>query len=316
MGVIEAEVERGFAVVTRENAGAMALGLMSPDEFKSKLDMMSATLRRLRELKERALTPGEDYDVVPGTKKLTLLKPGAEKLGMVTMLAPAFHVQRITGDGSKGSPFLTYVVTCRLHRGDTAGPVIAEGVGSCNSNEKKYRYRSAERSCPHCGKVGTVIKGKAEYGGGWLCFAKKGGCGAKFPDDDATIVGQLLGDIEHPDPMDLDNTLLKMAKKRAHVDAVLTGTASSGMFTQDIEETITPEQREDERKRLVESIRSLFDARKVPTPERAEHAKRVWGRPVNLGTLSLAELRSLLDKLEDDPTLAELGGAGDLGADE
>jgi len=35
-------------------------------------------------------------------------------------------------------------------------------------------------SCPRCGVVGSIIKGKAEYGGGYLCFKKKGGCGAKF----------------------------------------------------------------------------------------------------------------------------------------
>jgi hypothetical protein len=35
-------------------------------------------------------------------------------------------------------------------------------------------------ACPVCGVVGAIIKGKPEYGGGWLCFQKKGGCGAKF----------------------------------------------------------------------------------------------------------------------------------------
>jgi len=34
--------------------------------------------------------------------------------------------------------------------------------------------------CPECGVTSAIIKGKEEYGGGWLCFAKKGGCGAKF----------------------------------------------------------------------------------------------------------------------------------------
>lgn len=38
------------------------------------------------------------------------------------------------------------------------------------------------------------------------------------------------------DPYSLSNTLLKMAKKRALVDAVLSSTRSSGIFTQDIEE--------------------------------------------------------------------------------
>jgi len=35
--------------------------------------------------------------------------------------------------------------------------------------------------CPECA-VPAIIKGKEEYGGGWLCYKKKGGCGAKFKD--------------------------------------------------------------------------------------------------------------------------------------
>jgi hypothetical protein len=42
------------------------------------------------------------------------------------------------------------------------------------------------QACPKCGMVGAIIKGKPEYGGGWLCFGKKGGCGAKFDTDQAT----------------------------------------------------------------------------------------------------------------------------------
>jgi len=41
---------------------------------------------------------------------------------------------------------------------------------------------------------------------------------------------------ENPDIADTYNTVLKMGKKRAHVDAVLTATAASDIFTQDIEE--------------------------------------------------------------------------------
>ena len=40
--------------------------------------------------------------------------------------------------------------------------------------------------CPKCGCL-TIIEGKPEYGGGWLCWKNKGGCGAKFTSDpDAT----------------------------------------------------------------------------------------------------------------------------------
>jgi hypothetical protein len=47
------------------------------------------------------------------------------------------------------------------------------------------------------------------------------------------------GKIEHDNPSDYYNTCLKMGKKRALVDAVLTSTAASDIFTQDIEEDPT-----------------------------------------------------------------------------
>ena len=84
--------------------------------------------------------------------------------------------------------------------------------------------------------MATIIKGKAEYGGGWICFAKKGGCGAKFEDNDPAIIAQQLGQMDNPDPYDLANTLVKMSSKRAYVDAALRTTATSGLFTQDLED--------------------------------------------------------------------------------
>ncbi|WNF37185.1 hypothetical protein RJD24_01635 [Bacillaceae bacterium IKA-2] len=42
--------------------------------------------------------------------------------------------------------------------------------------------------------------------------------------------------FQHQDPYTIVNTILKMAKKRALVDAVLSATRSSGIFTQDIED--------------------------------------------------------------------------------
>ena len=43
------------------------------------------------------------------------------------------------------------------------------------------------------------------------------------------------------DPFTIQNTLLKMAKKRALVDAVLSATRSSGLFTQDMEDLELPQ---------------------------------------------------------------------------
>lgn len=47
--------------------------------------------------------------------------------------------------------------------------------------------RKGPTPCPACGTVGAIIVGKPEFGGGWLCFRRKGGCGAKFSMDPATV---------------------------------------------------------------------------------------------------------------------------------
>jgi hypothetical protein len=112
---------------------------------------------------------------------------------------------------------------------------MAEGIGSCNSMEGRYRWRDAKRSCPSCGSA-AIIKGKAEYGGGWVCFKKQGGCGKNFQDGDQSIESQPLGKIENDDPYTLANTILKMAQKRAHVAATLNATGASRIFTQDVED--------------------------------------------------------------------------------
>ena len=58
-----------------------------------------------------------------------------------------------------------------------------------------------------------------------------------------TLVGEGFGSCNsrekshwRKDPLANDNTILKMAKKRAHVDAVLTGLGASNVFTQDLED--------------------------------------------------------------------------------
>lgn len=185
---------------------------------------------------------GVDFGKVPGTgDKPTLLKPGAEKLTTFFGLSKRFTlVEKIedwTGKDHGGEAFFYYLYRCLLYRGDL---LIAECDGSANSWESKYRYRKAERVCPVCGNA-AIIKGKAEYGGGWLCFAKRGGCGAKFKDGDQTIEAQETGRIVNPDPADVVNTLQKMSQKRALVGATLLAVNGSDYFTQDVEDYVDAE---------------------------------------------------------------------------
>ena len=180
---------------------------------------------------------GLDFGVVPGTgSKPSLLKPGDEKLTTFFGLSKRFvivdKVEDWTGKDHGGEAFFYYIYRCQLSRGDL---LIAECDGSANSWESKHRYRKAERVCPNCGQS-AIIKGKEEYGGGWLCFAKKGGCGAKFKNGDATIEAQEVGRVVNPDPADVVNTLQKMAQKRALVGATLLAVNGSDYFTQDVED--------------------------------------------------------------------------------
>jgi hypothetical protein len=109
------------------------------------------------------------------------------------------------------------------------------GEGICTTREKKYGKRQGQRVCPDCDQP-AIIKGKQEYGGGWVCFKKKGGCGNKWPDGAEVIESQTVGEIDNPEIPDLWNTVDKMASKRSRIDAILAVTGASALFTQDLED--------------------------------------------------------------------------------
>jgi hypothetical protein len=117
-----------------------------------------------------------DYGIIKGCVKPSLLKPGAEKLCEIFGFSKQVEILNRIEDWDKG--LFHYEVKVILTN-KRSGVIEAEGIGCCNSREKKFKNQ-----------------------------------------DSFSIV----------------NTLLKMAKKRALVDAVLSATRSSGLFTQDIEE--------------------------------------------------------------------------------
>jgi len=74
-----------------------------------------------------------DFGVIPGTKKPTLLKPGAEKLCRLFSLRPGYQLIHFISDFEQ--PLFFYHYRCTLIRN---GEMVGEGDGSCNSKEKKY----------------------------------------------------------------------------------------------------------------------------------------------------------------------------------
>jgi len=210
--------------------------------------------RMLHDFIADQMVDGMDYGSIPGMEERTdaktgeklppkkvLLKPGAEKFSTLFALRPRFEdvqtVEDWTGGDHNGEQFFYYRVKCSLWRDQE---LVCDADGSCNSMEKKYRYRLAAKKCPTCGKE-TIIKGKKEYGSGWICWKQKGGCGMKFADGEASIENQVSGQIPNPDIADLTNTILKMAQKRALIAAILIAANASDYFTQDIEEEGTDE---------------------------------------------------------------------------
>ena len=169
------------------------------------------------------------YGVIPGTEKPTLYKAGAEKIGLLLHLSPSFD-RTMTQDGNH----LTVLTDCVLTH-SPSGVVIARAGAICTTKETKYAFRQATRKCPECGQP-AIMKSKEEYGGGWYCFTKKGGCNAKFKKDDPKIATQSGDREDNPNLADAYNTVLKMAEKRAYVAATLFGTAASDIYTQDVED--------------------------------------------------------------------------------
>jgi hypothetical protein len=223
-----------------EEISGMA-GALAPVDRSQFMPAMSIELaveryNTITEFVSRVLRRDVDYGMIPGTDKLTLLKPGAEKLTTFFGLSTRFQlIERIedwTGEDHDGEPFFYYLYRCQLYRGEL---LIAESDASCNSRETKYRYREAQRVCPECSQP-AIIKGKEEFGGGWLCFRKKGGCGAKFLVGDQVIESQQVGRVPNPDIADQVNTIQKMGQKRAIVAACLLAVNASEFFTQDVED--------------------------------------------------------------------------------
>lgn len=225
-----ARADHGVAIVAPPATTSRAMIM------KQALTEASEERAILGEYVKKHMVEGSDYGKIPGTDKPTLLKPGAEKLLDLFRCTPEFMLMEKVEDFERG--FFHYVFRARVIFRQT-NTVVAEGYGSANAKEGRYRWRNADLMCPNCNKP-TIIKGKQEYGGGWVCFKKKGGCNSKFDDDATEIVGQPRGKVENDDICTLANTILKMAKKRALVDAAIALARCSDLFTQDVEDFADP----------------------------------------------------------------------------
>lgn len=211
---------------------------------------MQLQVNLIQDILHKVMKQGTHYGVIPGTKTNSLYKPGAEKIMATFRLA----ADPVVEDLSQGSE-VHYRVKVRIL--NSAGDYLGAGVGECSSREEKYAWRA-----PVCDEEFDMTPEMLRR----IKFKK------------------WQGKVEQAkqirtNPADMANTILKMAKKRGLVDAVLTVTAASDIFTQDIEDL--PEE-------LVEQIvgKSRDDSAKVDE----------WIGKINAAT-SRSELRAMASQL-------------------
>ena len=161
-------------------------------------------INRFQAVVQQTLKENHDYGVIPGVQKPTLLKPGGEKVCMMFGINPEYEFLSTQEDYK--NEFFSYNIKCTLYKN---GMPCAQGVGSCNSKEKKYRYINVD--IPPSNYVGHSEQFSDKY-------------------------GRIRYKIENNDTCSLVNTILKMAKKRAFIDAVLQVASLSEIFTQDVED--------------------------------------------------------------------------------
>jgi hypothetical protein len=167
------------AIAVRQAADAGTGGALTVRDVANRVNIV-------HEVMQKVMQDGTHYGTVPGCgNKKVLLKPGADKLAMTFQLVPTYVITRT--DLPNGHR--EYDVTCTMST--AAGIVVAQGVGSASTMERKYRYVKDSTGKPR----------------------------------------------ERDDIADVYNTVLKIAKKRSHVDATITATGCADLFTQDLIET-------------------------------------------------------------------------------
>jgi len=199
-----------------------------------------------RALIQETLKEGRDYGLIPGVKKPSLFKPGAERVGLAFGCYPRYRIveqevdhdrkvewrkkKRVYNNAHKGDKsyreeeitgeslgLYRYVVECEIVHRDTEA-VIGSCIGVCSTMEAKYVDR----------------------------------------------------------PRECENTALKMAEKRAHVGAVLNAFGLSEQFTQDVEDN--PEAAQKEEQPAKKTDFTLDEAAAFPFP--FKRGTPIHGKPL------------------------------------
>jgi hypothetical protein len=159
-----------------------------------------------RDLVQKALKEGRDYGTVPGVERPTLLKPGAERILLAFGCTAAFHVEASEIDHDRE---VRWVKRKKVWRNQFKGDRAFTWGEESGVSLGLYRY---------------VVRCD-------LTNRDTGEFVASFSGSCSTLESKYVDR-----PRECENTVLKMACKRALVGAVLVAFGLSDQFTQDVED--------------------------------------------------------------------------------
>jgi hypothetical protein len=188
--------------------------IAQPQNEALSIEQLKWRQQQIHRLMDQVLKEGIDNDFakIPGTQKLSLLKPGAEKICNLFQFVPT--IARV--EETRAGEDVTFRVTVALSW--PTGVLLGEGIGSASTKESKFAWRKAV--CPEEWEDAEHDQRRKKW----------------FVDNNSREADIILQVRENPN--DKVNNMLKIAKKRALIDAVLTVTGSSNLFTQDREDDI------------------------------------------------------------------------------
>lgn len=163
-----------------------------------------AQVNLMQDVMLEVMKDGTHFGVIPGTKQKSLYKAGAEKIMSTFRLSAD---PEVTDLGREGEIHYRVKVSIR----SASGQFLGAGIGECSSSEEKYAWRGAV----HSKELDATPENRRRVN-----YLR-----------DGREIQQV-----RTNPADVSNTILKMAKKRGLIDGVLTVTAASDLFTQDIED--------------------------------------------------------------------------------
>jgi hypothetical protein len=172
--------------VVNEQTGEILTQPKNIELTSAGIERVVRNIQMAEKLVTQVLEMNVDWGIQPGTNSMALRDPGSSKIANAFNCYPEHAILK-----SEDTPdVIFYTMRANMINRDT-GQVVAVGVGGCSSRESKYGKR-------------------------WVVDPESFGLNRedyKFRESDKKY------HIPNPDIPDLGNTILKMAAKRAEVDA-------------------------------------------------------------------------------------------------